>query len=155
MRLTTETLVPFGSAKRLPGSPSRSMIEASVRDGQRVALNGRLTDDRVCLEDIWISGMRFTTQEAWRRFLRLQNGGELSIDVDSEELVSPAKGERLLGSPSYNTLVRCINKGRAKPGTQRTRNGPKELVFLDRIWICGRQFTSVEAWHRFIEELNS
>lgn len=69
-----ETLVPFEQARRLlPGSPSRHQMQYWQRKGIKVG------DERITLEWCLIGRRRYTSQEAYQRFLEKVNGPSNSL----------------------------------------------------------------------------
>jgi hypothetical protein len=69
------------------------------------------------------------------------------IDTKKERLIGFSQGGLLPTEPSYKTLRNWYLIG-------RWSNHAERRVFLEAIQIGGRYFTSIEAYHRFVAQLN-
>lgn len=70
-------------------------------------------------------------------------------DLKTETLVTLSEGKKLLqqAPPTYRMLRRWIDHGLRS-------HGENERVYLEGIQIGGTTYTSVEAFHRFLDKLN-
>ena len=84
INVKTEELLTFNKGGRLVGSPSEGTVRSCVENGRCVHGN---RDERVHLEVVKIAGRRYTSVEAWERFIRKLNPGnepDFSVDGDTQ-----------------------------------------------------------------------